>query len=451
MKRTLAVVGILAVLGVAYLVVSSSNETSQVRSPWKIPAAESPAKIVVERSNPSGEGRETLSVERAGETWSITSPIEGNLAPHVATKLESIFARPIEMDDIELSSADLAQYGLDEASRKEVKIIVPNGEPITFVAGDGMRVDSTDVRRTYVLGPKGAVYRARTDLGIILAQPVSRLRDKGIFSLDETEIDLIRIDAPEETYEFVLGPMGEWELTEPQPPFELERPLIRSMVKGLASFRVSRFLEGGREANAFGEPTHIVTMGTRQGDRVIEIKRIEQGGNKTPTYLAAFQREDDVFELMPSLGGIVTGGRNVIRNKLTRDLGRGGLKRIELAGDAGVVLEDRDGEWLQVEPIAGTTRPKELSKFVGNLEKLNVIRYGDVSRAEAGLDPASEPSRVVVTEQDGTRHVLLLGKGHGDGNLYWAAWEDGEDVFLLPTYLYDRLHPTADELVLSET
>lgn len=269
--------------------------------------------------------------------------------------------------------------------------------------------------------------------------------------MEPDEIELIRIESPgQETYEFVADGTGTLNLTQPQPSFELEPPLVRSMVTGLANLRVRRFLEGGRTANEFDEPTHVVTLGTQRGDRVIQIKRIDKGENETATFLAAMKGDDDVFELMPALGGIVTGGRNVLRKKLTREIGRDQIARIELPGEAGVVLEQRDGEWRQIEPIEGDVNRKEMSKFIGNLEMLTAIRYGDRTRQEAGLDPSSNPDTVVITDKSGDVSVLLLGNSYSEGQLYWAAWQDGEDVFLLPKYLYDRLHPGAEELLLKE-
>ncbi len=451
MKRLIPLVVILAVMSVAYfaLVRSGNEDVTDVK--FTIPASPNPSRIIVDRPVPlAEEGREKLILERSGERWRIVEPIESDVPGHFEKKLSSMFSEKITMDDLDLPAENLAQYGLDPSNRVSLKIENANGPTVEIEMGLGIVVPETGVKRTYVESPAGKVYRARTDVGIVFQQPLSLMRDKNIFNLEADELNLIVLESEDMTYRFVRRASGGWEVAKPEPGFDLEQPLFATLERQLTNFRVRNFIAKGRKELGLDNPDVTLILGTIRGDRRLEVKAVKEPDRVV--YYAVLDRSDDVVELLPSLGAVLVGDRNLFRNRLTRDIGRDNLRRVELGGAAGVVIERRGPEdWEQVEPVKGKVSPKELGKFLGNLEMLSVIRYSDASPADAGLSPESNPSEVVAVAEDGTRHVLLLGaKVDEITDERFAKWQDGDDVFVLPQYLYDRLHPGAETILLEE-
>jgi hypothetical protein len=446
MKKLLPVLAAFLLLLVAYFIVSSSDDAEQRRVRWSIEPPESIGRIEVERPIPlDDEGREQLIFEQSGDAWRIVSPIEAGVPRHVAKKLDSLFSGTIEMDDLELPAKELEQYGLDDENVALVSLHTANREPVTFDMGLGFKTDVTNVTRTYVRSPRGKVYRARTDAGIVLRQPVSFLRDKNLFTLQADELNVMILENEHGRFRFVPDGAGGWTMTEPDVAYAIEQPLLKTLERQLSNFHVRSFRTGGKEKWGLDDPDATMIVGTRDGDRRLDVKVIDEDRRY---YLAVLDRSDDVLELLPTLGNILVGDINTFRDRLTRSIGRDRVVRVELAGEAGVVVERQDdGAWKQLEPVVGEVSPKELGKFLGNLEMLSVIRYGDAPADELGLTDRDARSEVVATDTSGTRHVLVLGAPTDRKDGRWAMWNDGDDVFVIPDNLYERLHPGPTDLL----
>jgi hypothetical protein len=173
----IAVIALAVLAGVFFVIRDEPSKT--VETPTRIEAVEKMSRVEI--IQPKAAGGELIVFERGEAGWRMTRPVEGALTGSAQNKLEGLFAKEIRTDDLRLSVKKAKEYGLDEASAVKVAAYSAGSDTaaLELEVGREVRVEQTDVRRTYIRKPgKDRIYRAQVALGDFVRNAPDKFRPK---------------------------------------------------------------------------------------------------------------------------------------------------------------------------------------------------------------------------------------------------------------------------------
>lgn len=264
--------------------------------------------------------------------------------------------------------------------------------------------------------------------------------------LDRDAITALEIRRPQGE-PVVLSKVGEaWRVTEP-----LDAPADQSnaetAINRLAELRIARVVADRPEnyQRLQVDDANAVQVTVKTGDEVLTELRVGKYANGM-TMLRLADREE-VFGATGSLRYAFDRELKAWRDRQVVAVDPAAVQSIRFESGAGVFQFDkRDTDWALVEgeEALGVLDPKKVSSLVSTAARLTASDFAseDTSSARAGLN---EPSgKVTITVEDPQAPVVLeLGANTENGSELYLRREGNPTIYVISTYLADRLQPDA--------
>jgi hypothetical protein len=164
----------------------------------------------------SGPGLTTVKLNRQGEEWSLTEPINWPANPHAVSRIvnELQFLEhetSFTVADLQKSGQSLADYGLAQP-RLTVTFAAATGEPVSLRVGDETKVGN----RLYVLSPDGTrVHVVNLSLARSLALTVEELRADTVLTIPVFEVRSLNLQTAANLRVRVRREAGRWAFEAP--------------------------------------------------------------------------------------------------------------------------------------------------------------------------------------------------------------------------------------------
>jgi hypothetical protein len=447
-KTTWIALGVLAALIGVYFVVKD-EPVKEVESPLVIEPVSDLQRIeIVPPDSDDDAARPDLIVfAKQDAAWRLVRPVESDLEPSFARKLDEVFSETIETDDFALSADKKDEYKLTDRAGFRLALFSKGSDTpaVELVVGDQITVPETGVKRTYIrkVGDD-ELYRARVALGDLVRTPLDDVRSRTILDVPTDSIGSVRITHPEETVVRLARDKTDWTLSRNGEPvdFELDDGRVQSAVRTLARLEAAGFLDPGEtDANGRPDPTHTVEI--EVGDETHTLG-VGQSGGKEPTVFVERDDRPFAYEVDARAEHVLTADAAYFRTRTPRPIARDSIERVRFRGDATIVLEKTDDGWTMSRPKSDDFNAAKAGSLVSTLSKLRVHGYPPV---EAQPDLGQAVGRVSVETAD-ARHQLTLGQQATtkDGvELHLARFDDGP-VFYVKKSMVDLLTPAVDDL-----
>lgn len=494
-KGTWIAIGIAALLGVVYFVTSESPQSTD-EGPYTVDTVKSLERIEIRppagEEGQSGDSEEKaqsddqkaadedaddeqrpslIAFERREDGWWLTQPVDAPVGESTAKRFDEAFSLGIETDDLEIPTENPGKYKLDAAGAVKVSLF---GEGATtsaaeFMVGKEMKVDKTNVKRTFIQPVDGEkIYRAQAAFGELVRKSVDEYRSDQIIGVDREKVSKLVVDrADGMTIELVEeipegggdtsklpSRRGSWKLKNPTVDWDVDQREVRSAVGVLTDLSAKDFADDLSKADAgLDEPESIVKV--TEGDTTHEVmigvvdsqtESADGGQQAEPTYYAKLPGERFIYELESYAGDKLDMTLGEIRSKTPRRFRAGIVTRMAFpGGDAVVVGRTDDGGWTLERPEADKEfNEKKFETFRQNALELTVDGFPDAEPGEVGLDRGSEEVRIERSKQPTVR--ILIGERTGDGGRY-VRFDDDDEVYTIDGSTYDQLTVEVDQIV----
>jgi hypothetical protein len=446
----LAVVIILAVL----FWTTSNEPLKEVKTPYSIPKVENLARVELTKPGDGG----LVVLQKGGDGWKLTKPVEAPVAERVGTKLDEELAGAINTDDIKLSKDKAAEYELDDAHATKVALYSKGADSpaAEFDLGKTISVPGTRAKRTYIRGSDGKIYRAHTSLGQTLGGDTSKLRSKKIQEMDRNEISDIKVSYHDGQTVHLVRDGKEWKLKEPAVDYELEKGQVSALVRNLSHLMAKDFVDDKKPADVGLQPAHT-TIVAKAGDetKILKLSGLDEEAahnEEEETYYVKPDKSPHIYAIAETTGNALSPTALSLRKRLVHEIDKESVVRIDFGGKDRIVVQKKGDEWSFVRGAKGTVKQSAIQSRLNSLARLRALRFDDVSLADAGLD---QPSDKVTFETEDGNYTLLFGKrapgGEDDrGNLY-AKWADTDLVMVIAEWVKDRSTPSASDLLADES
>lgn len=440
----LAVVLLLAIVYVA----TREKPVEKVKAPYSIAKVEKLSRI--ELTKP---GDQLVVLEKRGDDWFLTKPVEAPVAERVDEQLDESFAKKINTDDLPVAADKAADYELDDA--KAVKVaLFPEGAtaPLAeFFIGKTISVPETRAKRTFIKTSDGKFYRAQTDLGEVLNKPVEDLRSKQVQKIDREAISKVSVKYQDgTTIELQNDKDTGWQLAEPKLGIALESSQVSTLVTNLSNLVATGFVDDKKPADVDLEPPYA-EIAAKAGEDIHRLF-ISQAQDREPkdVYFVKKPKSPHIFEISETTGKALTPTVGSLRSRLVHDVKKEDITRMEFAGDDRVVVKKADdGTWQFERPNKGNkVKQTALDSRLSSFAQLRALRFEEPTLAEAGLD---RPDVKLSFTAGGKDYTFLIGKEADEkGNLY-GKWADSDLIMVVGKWVKDRAMPKASELAEEES
>lgn len=413
---------------------------------------------------------ETMVFEQKGTEWRMTAPreglAEGNrirtiLIPHQKT-LTSIFAT-------EADAEAAGDYGLGGDDAIGVTIYRNGAVFASYEVGDAARSDDPeagpDEVDTWVRQPgSSTVFRmAGADLRKAVDFAANDFRDKKLFGFERHDLAEVRIENPGAAQSPIVlrnsapapadgdegedgesdkppaakDAEGDWSIV--QPEGYRAGSGVTGFLASLASTRASKFLSDSEAAEVDtgldGPDVVRLTMTPRDGEAVtLEIGKIEE--QKAYARLAGSK---EVIELNAYTAKSLVKTIDDLRDKQVLELTADQITGLRFSA---FELRKVDGTWTVLRPAGLPTGKKVVDGLLRDVENFTISEFvSDANLSDLGLDPASNPERVVIENTKSANGELVLEiSAEKDGFFYFrpVAPDTGE-IWKVSSYMGKKL------------
>lgn len=221
----------------------------------------------------------------------------------------------------------------------------------------------------------------------------------------EKKVRMERHDPPapddeddEEKGDIFAEPEPEWRLVEPLEA-RADRTEVESLVSTLTSLEKKRTVEDASRSDlGFDEPRGTVTLGTEDGETVIEI------GPEVPASSDMLVASGDaVFQVASSVWTDLTKEPGDWRDKELFTARRADIERVTLGSESRVLLAKRgDDFWLE-SPLTDLADDDLVGGLLADITGLQVESFVDEPEtipAELGLEPAAHVLEIVLAGRE---------------------------------------------------
>lgn len=362
-------------------------------------------------------GAETTTLERRGDVWFLTSPVQSKADPTVVSAL----LRQLETGNVKEqleprpSAEDLARYGL-QPPKFSVRAAADAGE-FTIEGGIENPFDgSVFVRKT----GSEAVYSASGVLRASLAKSTFDLRDKQVLSLPAEDVASIEVKLRQGGFTLVQE-SGAWRLTAPKQA-SADRDAVSAMLSSLASERATAFPADTPEVRKLLEkPSVTATVRLASGGET----RLRLGGEGGVLY--ALREQDGsppvLAQVNPSAATHLTKTFEALRDKTALKFDREAVARIVLHGPGEPLELVRDAadagatpSWRLTKPESGAAQAWKVSSLLWSLSSLqgeSLVEENARNLRPYGLEKPAR--RIELFAQDGTSLATLAVGGEVKG------------------------------------
>ena len=170
--------GIVVVLGLAYLaVVSSGEQRLPGEGSFQVGPVNDPERIEI--SPPPGDDvPELIVLQREDDRWWVRRPVEAEANRQVAESFEQLFAAPLRADDLQYGPQQAESLGLSEEGAVHLAVFgVGDDSPsVELLVGEQLEAAGTGAQRTFVKEPGSSqLYRMQAGFGHLVRFPVEEL------------------------------------------------------------------------------------------------------------------------------------------------------------------------------------------------------------------------------------------------------------------------------------
>jgi len=269
-KRILiAGVVFVALLGIAFFAIKSRNERisgddpESVETP-EIPAIDEESVVALEITRPASDDEEAVTVrlERDGDVWHVTSPVEAEADQNaVRTALEKL--SELEVTGVAATNSDNHDR-LEVSEAKGIRVVVhgAEGEVANMFVG-AYRGRSTMVR----LEGSDVVATVAGSIKYAFNKELKDWRNRRVVDEEPSRVRQIHFASANGEFRFARNAEDEWEQRpvgeeEPEPIERFGSSKVQSIVSSVARMRATSFAEAGVDAASAGltEPSGTLTL-----------------------------------------------------------------------------------------------------------------------------------------------------------------------------------------------
>jgi hypothetical protein len=246
----------------------------------------------------TGPGLAPIALQRAGDSWSLTEPIEWPANPHAVNRIinELQFLEhetSFSVADLEKNKQSLADYGLAEPRLTLAFTTGSNEAPVTLEIGDETKVGN----RLYILSPdRQRVHVVNLSLARSLNLPVEDLRADNVFSIPVFEARSLALQNPANLRVRIRRNGNRWAFEAPIIA-RASKTAVELTINALNSLRVQKFIPAGStpENPAVYTGLRITLEGNNRRETLILGAEIGATAIATDAGAAPAQRADVEF------------------------------------------------------------------------------------------------------------------------------------------------------------
>ncbi len=399
---------------------------------------------------PSGKDASTLS-NQAG-SWKITAPftakVDASQMEPLTKALTSVQALRLQAHQAE----DLAQYGLDAASRPaRVAVQSEMAEPPALVVGNRVTEGSPDRFAKLAVADQPAIYVIGPDVAKAIDTNVLTLIDRQLLNLEFVEPQAITTQVKGSTTTLNRGRDG-WKPAE-EPQFPVDRLIIQRLIQTLSDLKAQRYAgygqvdwgEYGLDPEAKPDQIHIEVGSAEkpQPHTVILGKPLEDGSR----YARVDQQRGVAVLDATTVEDLAVDRLGFVDHRLL-EFNPLDLTRLERQmGDQKLVMTLEGFNWQMTEPakqLVDSLRVEVLTNELSRLRAERVAAYAPEEEKAYGLDTPAAIWTLSWNDEAGGMAGQKLKVGNlvdakqPDGPRY-AQVEDALVVGVLPAKLVKQL------------
>ncbi|MCB9743840.1 MAG: DUF4340 domain-containing protein [Alphaproteobacteria bacterium] len=434
-KKSLALLGVAALLGLGLMVPSSTS------GPGELPVLSEIDRDDVQRIEISlGQLDKMVITGSMDAGWTIVAPFEAEADDLMVRSLLKVFQDPVRMDvKVDEGEEALETYLVDDQNGALVELFGAGEAPlVSVVIGGDMPGGHSFVR----LPGSQVVYRARVGSRGRVDRDFSEWRDKMVVQDNPEEVRWIALTRGEETLRFLraeLGPpgpdgtpnLGPWVYLE-DPEFPVDQEKLNDIVSAMAVLRAGRILSADFEGG-FAQPAVVVGFGLTEehvhtltfGGRTTEQGAFLKADDKPETWLVGKARLERALQGLEDLRAlrVLSFQREQVASVRLED--SAGVPTTLAPADDGVL-------WEVTEPANVDADVQQIFFAINTLATLKADGVAPLSAADAGL--AEPAQRITVRLKDGSTQVLEVGKSTADAQgrvVYFVRRAGTEEIYVL--------------------
>ena len=409
------------------------------------------------------KGDKSLVLEKVGNTWKATKPVDYPANLDHLQKVEDAFKEKIRADrSLKINDQLLKDKKL--IPEEALMVTLYEGQHIVaeFQIGETEMVEETLVSRTWVR-PKNSdtIFRLMVDLGFLFDKPLGEWREQKLTHFNKEDVIQIEISHKGSSIkmEVVPEPKPNIETTsdkQPEPYWQLIYPKgiqlshiqVNSLIHTLSNLHTYDFADTISSTEAgLDRPSYSANFILKDGSFIsYSIGREFTEGDQKYNYLGMGGKEN-IYIL-----------RNYQANNLRKTLAKlrdRDLLKLDRASINDLLLKTPEGNlhfikkkntWKMREPIRlSEVNTELLGPCLSVFTHLRADHFPeDIDATTAGL--TDNPLEAIVTLDDETTHTLLIGKKIQEGQeLYYAALDDDHHLFaLMGNHVQNLSRPAKD-------
>lgn len=370
------------------------------------------------------KGAPTVTLQREGSKWSITTPealpADQDTVSGIVSSLSPITADSV----VEDKTTNPGQFGLTNPSLV-VKVTDKNGKTQTLTFGDDLPAGSL-VYAEYNSNPK--VYAVSSSVKSSFDKSLNDLRDKRLLTFDSNKLTGVELDSSKGgAIDFGKNNQNDWVILKPKPyradSFQVE-DLVRKL--GDAKMDLTGTTDDQKKAEAAfaaGTLAGTAKVTDASGTETLEVKK-----DKTD-YYARSSVVKGVYKVSNDLGTEVAKSLDDFRNKKLFDFGFVDPMKVELQQGASDKAYVKSGQDWKLN--GKTIDPASIQAFIDKLRDLAATKFVDTGFTTPEFT-------VTVVSNDGKRVEKVEFAKVADG---YIAQREGEPA------LYQLDAKTVDDIL----
>lgn len=365
--------------------------------------------------------------------WQILEPkpfgADQNTVAGIVTTVSSLGSQRL----IDENTADLKQYGLDQAAF-ELDITEKDNKTQKLLIGD----DTTASGAVYVkLADDPRIFIMPKYMKASLDKSLTDLRDKRLLTINPEKVSRIELVNKSKNQDLEFGrKKDEWQITKPRPmraDAVQVSALLRKLTDAKMDLSASDNIDAAKEF-AKATPISIARVTDESGTQELQVRKVGEEKGKT-AYYAKSSAVDAACKVDSDLGQSLDKNLDEFRNKKLFDLGYDEPNKIELHDGAKAYFLSRSGaDWWS---NGKKMEPESVQAFISKLRDLSAEKFPDSGFTTSTIT-------VFVTSNDGkrTENVLIAKSGNG----YIAKREDEPALYQLTASAVDDLTKAAEAI-----
>ncbi len=389
-----------------------------------------------------------LHLAKDDDGWHITQPIEARAdSPAVENLVKAVDEAEVSRT-LDEPQPDLALYGLDTPA-VTVQLRLGDGElPPVTIGKDTPVGYSVYVQRA----GEDSILLTPQSFRLGMTKETKDLRDKTVLAFDKERVSRIEVRRPAAAEPAVIlrKTADGWRLDQDRPADEAT---VSTFLSSLSGMRAQDFIEQpGPELKEFGLDPPQLSVGLTVAEASPPL-RLLVGGEKSAahgTKQRHVKREDAAVLYLVGdwTFGDLNKTTNDFRDKTVVRFTKEAAVRLEVQrqdGDGFLLTQAEDEQWQIDATQAGTLKENALAQFVTDMHELKGFTIAADNPDDRGGYGLSEPLLTIRAYDQAEEKLagLLIGQTGGDDmTRTFAMAEDGQTVFELRDYVFERLNKT---------